>query len=256
MRKRAHAPGLRVLLLAVLAAVAGSVVAAVRETPAVAPTVPAAIGREAPRHGCAKQTAAHIATASAGGLIAPNRTVVLPSPFRVTPRLAGSHTFPVAGGTPVVDTFGAIRSDTGWHHGDDLFAPRGTPVVAAATGIVFSVGWQRLGGRRLWLRDASGNEFYYAHLNAYARRLRSGEEVQAGDILGYVGTSGDAEQTPAHLHFEIHPASLLGLGYDGAVDPTHYLEGWPRVHGRAIPPPAVVKRTSCRPPALALGAAR
>jgi murein DD-endopeptidase MepM/ murein hydrolase activator NlpD len=145
----------------------------------------------------------------------------------------------------VVDTFGAPRADTGWHHGDDLFAPRGTPVVAVADGVVFSRGWQRLGGRRLWLRDATGNEFYYAHLERYARRARDGVPVKRGDLLGFVGSSGDAEQTPPHLHFEIHPASLLGLGSDGAVDPTRYLRAWPHVRPRAIARPTRQPLTSC-----------
>jgi len=51
--------------------------------------------------------------------------------------------------------------------------------------------------------------------------------VRAGEVIAFVGNSGDAETTPPHLHFEIHPASLLGLGYDGAVDPTAYLRSWP-----------------------------
>jgi hypothetical protein len=55
-----------------------------------------------------------------------------------------------------------------------------------------------------------------------------GAVVRAGDVLGFVGDSGDAEGTPSHLHFEIHPVRLLGRGYDGAVDPTSYLDGWRR----------------------------
>lgn len=136
------------------------------------------------------------------------------------------YVFPVLGQMAVFDTFGTPRAEVSWHHGDDLFAPRGTPVLAVANGLVFSVGWQRLGGRRLWLRDQSGNEFYYAHLNGYSRLARDGQLVRAGDVLGFVGNSGDAELTPPHLHFEIHPAALLPLGYDGAVDPTTYLTHW------------------------------
>ena len=52
--------------------------------------------------------------------------------------------------------------------------------------------------------------------------------MRAGDVLGFVGDTGDAEGTPSHLHFEIHPVALLGRGYDGAVDPTTYLESWRR----------------------------
>jgi murein DD-endopeptidase MepM/ murein hydrolase activator NlpD len=154
-------------------------------------------------------------------MVAPKRTVRLASPLRQTPPLrAGGHVLPLSGASTVADTFGAPRPGRSWHHGDDLFAPKGTPVLAVAAGVVFSVGWQRVGGRRLWLLDRSGNEFYYAHLNAYAPHARNGERVRAGDAIAFVGNSGDAEGTPPHLHFEIHPASLLGLGYDGAVDPT------------------------------------
>jgi hypothetical protein len=94
---------------------------------------------------------------------------------------------------------------------------------------VFSVGWNTVGGNRLWLRDGAGNEYYYAHLSAYTPLARDGAIVNAGDVLGFVGNTGDAQGTPYHLHFEIHPVGLLGLGYDGAVDPTNYLEGWRHV---------------------------
>jgi murein DD-endopeptidase MepM/ murein hydrolase activator NlpD len=158
--------------------------------------------------------------------IAPVTTVQLPRPLRARPPLgAGRLVFPVLGPYPgFFDTFGAPRPGISWHHGDDLFAPKGKPVLAVADGIVFSVGWQRLGGYRLWLVDRTGNEFYYAHLSRYSRLAVDGRIVKAGQALGYVGSSGDAEQTPPHLHFEIHPASLLRLGYDGAVDPTGYLD--------------------------------
>jgi hypothetical protein len=57
----------------------------------------------------------------------------------------------------------------------------------------------------------------------------NGAIVDAGDVLGFVGDTGDAKGTPDHLHFEVHPVGLLGLGYDGAVDPTPYLDSWKRL---------------------------
>jgi murein DD-endopeptidase MepM/ murein hydrolase activator NlpD len=156
---------------------------------------------------------------------------LLTAPPSVTPKLGqGAYVFPVYGASSFVDTFGAFRGDVagGWHHGDDIFAPIGSPVLAVADGLVFSVGWNAVGGWRLWLRDARGNEFYYAHLSAYSPLAVDGAVVRAGDVLGFVGDSGDAEGTPSHLHFEIHPVRLLGRGYDGAVDPTSYLDGWRR----------------------------
>ena len=155
-------------------------------------------------------------------------------PPLVTPALGGGdRVLPVLGAAPPADTFGALRGDVAgdWHHGDDIFAPVGTPVLAAASGVVFSVGWNPLGGWRLWLRDGEGNEFYYAHLSGYSSFGVDGALVHAGDVLGFVGDTGDAEGTPPHLHFEIHPAGLVDLGYDGAVDPTSYLRTWRRVTG-------------------------
>ena len=112
---------------------------------------------------------------------------------------------------------------SGWHHGDDIFAPLGAPILAVASGTVFSVGWNTIGGNRLWLRDGQGNLFYYAHLSAFTPLAVNGNKVNAGDVLGFVGNTGDAQGTPFHLHFEVHPVGLLGLGYDGAVNPTSYL---------------------------------
>ncbi|MGB2874550.1 MAG: M23 family metallopeptidase [Gaiellaceae bacterium] len=150
-------------------------------------------------------------------------------PSGLHPKLtAGGYVFPVYGPSSFVDTFGTYRPDTpgNWHHGDDIFAPLGAPILACADGIVFSVGWNNVGGNRLWLRDADGNEFYYAHLSAFSPLARNGRHVRAGEVLGFVGNTGDAAGTPTHLHFEIHPSSLIFMGYDGAVDPTVYLTAW------------------------------
>jgi murein DD-endopeptidase MepM/ murein hydrolase activator NlpD len=151
------------------------------------------------------------------------------APPNVTPKLtAGGYVFPVYGPSSFVDTYGAARGDVsgGWHHGDDIFAPLGAPILAVASGAVFSVGWNEIGGNRLWLRDGQGNLFYYAHLSAFSPLAVNGNKVAAGAVLGFVGNTGDAAGTPYHLHFEIHPVGLLGLGYDGAVNPTSYLLAW------------------------------
>jgi hypothetical protein len=145
----------------------------------------------------------------------------------VHPKLtAGGYVFPVYGQASYIDTFGAPRADVAWHHGDDIFAPLGAPLLAVADSIVFSVGWNNIGGWRLWLRDRQGNQFYYAHLSAFSQYAANGARVKAGTVLGFVGNTGDAEGTPYHLHFEIHPVGLLAQGYDGAVDPTPYLDAW------------------------------
>ncbi|HET8872550.1 MAG TPA: M23 family metallopeptidase [Gaiellaceae bacterium] len=151
-------------------------------------------------------------------------------PLGVFPKLtAGGYVFPVYGPASYSDTFGAPRADTGWHHGEDIFAQLGAPILAVAGGTVYSVGWNDIGGLRLWLQDRAGNEFYYAHLSAYSPLAVNGAQVRAGDVLGFVGNTGDAEHTPYHLHFEIHPTSLLYKGYDGAVAPYPYLNAWKRL---------------------------
>jgi peptidase M23-like protein len=157
---------------------------------------------------------------------------VLSRPLTTTPEQNGQgYVFPIYGQSSYGDTYGALRGDVsgGWHHGDDIFATLGAPVLAVAHGTVFSVGWNKIGGWRLWLRDDRGWEYYYAHLSAYSPLAVNGAVVEAGDVLGFVGNTGDAQGTPYHLHFEVHPVQLLGLGYDGAVDPTKYLDAWRRL---------------------------
>ncbi len=166
------------------------------------------------------------------GIGAERPGLVIRPPQAVTPRLtAGGYVFPVYGTASYGDTYGAPRGTiaSGWHHGADIFAPLGAPILAVADGTIFSVGWNRVGGYRFWLRDHEGNEFYYAHLSAYSPFAVNGREVKAGTVIGYVGNTGDANGTPYHLHFEIHPVGLLYLGYDGAVNPDEYLNAWQRV---------------------------
>ena len=167
--------------------------------------------------------------------------------------------FPVYGPTSFSDTFGSPRAGVGWHHGADIFAPLGAPLLAVTDGTVFSVGWNDLGGYRLWLRDRQGNQFYYAHLSAFSPLAANGNEVRAGDVVGFVGNTGDAQTTPYHLHFEIHPVGLLPLGYDGVVNPTPYLNAWRRLEdvsftvGRGWAPPVPPNATAPRPAAVLLG---
>jgi hypothetical protein len=152
-----------------------------------------------------------------------------PPSLSTPPLTAGGYVFPVYGPAAFVDTFGAPRSTVTWHHGQDIFATLGAPVLAVADGTVFSVGWNDLGGNRLWLRDRAGNEFYYAHLSAFSTLAVEGAHVHAGAVLGFIGATGDAQGTPPHLHFEIHPVGLLALGYDGVVNPYPYLQAWQRL---------------------------
>ena len=93
-------------------------------------------------------------------------------------------------------------------------------MLAVADGTLSKVGVNALGGNRLWLTDDAGNEFYFAHLSAYSPEAVDGARVRAGQVIGFVGNTGQAITTPPHLHFEIHPA-----GGD-SVNPYPYLMAW------------------------------
>lgn len=90
------------------------------------------------------------------------------------------------------------------HTGIDIFAKKGTEIVAVADGIISYIGDQPKGGHCLWLTTESGASFYYAHLDRWAPGLYEGMEVQSGDLLGFVGNTGNAIHTPSHLHFGIN----------------------------------------------------
>lgn len=103
------------------------------------------------------------------------------------------------------------------HEGIDIFAPRGTPALAAADGIITRTGETPLGGRVVWLADAAhGEHLYYAHLDK--QLVRPGQRVRAGDTLGLVGNTGNARTTVPHLHFGIY---RIGRG---AVDPFPFVQ--------------------------------
>ena len=113
------------------------------------------------------------------------------------------------------------------HHGVDIFAPRGTPVIAAADGIVRRVDTTDIGGKVVWLYDRrQGQSLYYAHLNDWA--VREGQEVEPGTVLGYVGNTGNARSTPPHLHFGIYSG--------GPVDPLPFIR-----RGRPAPAPPAAR---------------
>ncbi len=104
-----------------------------------------------------------------------------------------------------VDTWGAPRSGGRTHQGVDLLARRGTPVRAIYDGELFRVAHSGLGGRHIWLRTPWDDEFYYAHLDEFAPGISTGVEVSQGDLIGYVGTTGNSPPNIPHLHFEYHP---------------------------------------------------
>ena len=122
---------------------------------------------------------------------------------------SGGVAFPIAGPTSYSDTFGAPRmfgtTYAHSHQGTDIFAAYDTPVVAVERGVLTRVGTDVLGGTKLWLSGASGTLYYYAHLSSFAAGVADGVPVQPGDVIGYVGTSGNAAGTSPHTHFQVHP---------------------------------------------------
>ena len=103
----------------------------------------------------------------------------------------------------LADTWGAARSQGRTHEGIDIFAPRGTPIQSTTQGIVSKVGNNNLGGRVVVVVGPGGAGHYYAHLEDYAD-ISPNDWVNAGDIIGYVGDSGNAKGTPPHLHYGIY----------------------------------------------------
>jgi peptidoglycan LD-endopeptidase LytH len=90
------------------------------------------------------------------------------------------------------------------HHAIDILAPRGTPVLAAVDGKVRKLFRSKAGGLTIYESDpAEQTIYYYAHLDRYADRLREGMELRRGDVIGYVGTTGNAPAHTPHLHFAI-----------------------------------------------------
>ncbi|HUF25699.1 MAG TPA: M23 family metallopeptidase [Gemmatimonadaceae bacterium] len=154
--------------------------------------------------------------------------------FVITVRTGASLAFPVSGrDSRAIRSFWGADRDGGrrMHQGVDIFAPRGTAVLAAADGFVSRVSTTSLGGRVIWMRDLErGQSLYYAHLDS--QFVSSGTRVRAGDTLGLVGNTGNARGTQPHLHFGIYSRG------EGAVDP------FPFVHEPRIAFPALAADTT------------
>jgi murein DD-endopeptidase MepM/ murein hydrolase activator NlpD len=152
----------------------------------------------------AKRAAAAAAAARKRGAPAPSPSPSAPKSVAVS----GIWVCPVQGPHAFSNDYGQPRSGGRRHQGNDILAPRGTPVVANVGGDV-SRHPNNLGGLSYYLHGDDGNTYYGAHLSAYAAQGR----VPIGTVIGYVGNTGDAAGGPTHLHFEIHP------GGGAAVNP-------------------------------------
>ncbi len=117
----------------------------------------------------------------------------------------------------VANTWQAPRDGGRRHQGQDIFAPRGTPIFSATEGYVANIGNNSLGGQTVSVVGAGGRTYYYAHLEAYAPHLAEGDYVTRQTLLGYVGTTGNAAGTPPHLHFGVYAPG-------GALNPLPLLD--------------------------------
>jgi murein DD-endopeptidase MepM/ murein hydrolase activator NlpD len=140
--------------------------------------------------------------------------------------------FPVQPPFSFVDTYGAPRmvgtQYAHTHQGTDIFAPQGTPLLATSRGVIARKGQAVLGGNKLWLVGEDGTQYYYAHLSAFVEGVEDGTVVEAGQIIGFVGNTGNALTTPAHVHFEIHP------GGGGPINPFPTLDAVRRSDANAL----------------------
>ncbi len=161
--------------------------------------------------------------------VAPISTAT-PAPAAASP--AGGLVIPVSGVQPgqLSDTWGDARGDgMRAHHAIDIMAPRGTPVVAAAAGTVEKIFESKDGGHTVYVRRADPAWIdYYAHLDSYAPNLSEGMKVSQGQLLGAVGSTGDASPDGPHLHYEIKQMAT-GEGYwqGREIDPYPILAGKP-----------------------------
>ena len=126
---------------------------------------------------------------------------------------ASGLVIPVVGieGGDLRDTFHAPRSGGRVHNAIDIAAPRGTPLVAITDGTITRRHWNRLGGKTLYLTSADGRtDYYYAHLDEYAAGIEVGTVVRRGEVIGTVGSTGNARGP--HLHLQILDKSRGGRG--------------------------------------------
>lgn len=134
----------------------------------------------------------------------------------------------------VADTWHAPRTGGRRHEGQDIFAPRGTRIFSATNGYVYRIGENNLGGQTVSIISSGGRVYYYAHLDAYAPGLEVGDRVSTNTVLGFVGTTGNAQGTPPHLHFGVY-------GMSGAINPLPLITDRPAPNVTRTTPPSTTR---------------
>lgn len=189
------------------------------DTPA--PRASSAMGANSPAPAATTSPAATPAVASADSVIGPDRSspveldrrdLLIPVQGITAEQLTGSH-------------FDDTRGGTRKHEALDILAPRHTPVLAVEAGTIARLFLSKAGGITIYQFDPTGTyAYYYAHLERYADGLREGQQVQRGQILGYVGTSGNAPKDTPHLHFAIFRLTDEKRWWEGTpIDPYEVL---------------------------------
>jgi murein DD-endopeptidase MepM/ murein hydrolase activator NlpD len=144
-------------------------------------------------------------------------------------RLGATLAMPVAGVRPerLRDSYGEGRSGGRTHRAIDIHAPQGTPVVAVASGTIVKLHSGSLGGNAIYHLDEDGRtRYYYAHLERYAEGLREGQRVEQGEVIGYVGDTGNATPGDFHLHFSVVLLQDAKRWWDGvSLNPYQLLAG-------------------------------
>jgi murein DD-endopeptidase MepM/ murein hydrolase activator NlpD len=120
-------------------------------------------------------------------------------------RSVAGFVFPVVGPSSFASTWGAPRSGGRRHKGNDIMAPCGARAVAVVDGTISGLGSHGRGGIMLWLTGRNGDEYFYAHMRGYASGVHVGRAVKAGELVAYVGNTGNARGGPCHIHWEYHP---------------------------------------------------
>jgi murein DD-endopeptidase MepM/ murein hydrolase activator NlpD len=134
---------------------------------------------------------------------------------------------PVEGIKPeqLTQSFDDMRGSARRHQAIDILAPQGTPVKAVEDGVIARLFSSKAGGITIYQFDPTERYcYYYAHLERYADGLREGEKVRKGQVIGYVGTSGNAAKDTPHLHFAVFRLTAEKRWWEGTpIDPYNVL---------------------------------